>query len=83
MKEINEQQQQQHQQKHLRCLRNDYYFQEFSIEFCLQSSTTITLTNVRYSNDGGADYVEVKLDNESLGTFWSLSKTSSADEWNQ
>ena len=58
-------------------------FQAFPFEFCVQSNTVITVTNIRYSNDGGDDYVEVKLDDESLGTFQSLSKNSIADEWNE
>ncbi|XP_076458347.1 uncharacterized protein LOC143292056 [Babylonia areolata] len=60
-----------------------YQNEVFPIEFCVQSSTTIQVTNVRYSNDGGQDYVDVKLDGEQLGTFLSLPKSSGADEWNQ
>nr|KAG5714679.1 hypothetical protein BaRGS_000167 [Batillaria attramentaria] len=55
----------------------------FPIQFCLQSSTVITISDVRYSNDGDSDYVEVRLDGERLGTFESHSKTSSGDNWNQ
>ncbi|XP_025083746.1 uncharacterized protein LOC112557865 isoform X2 [Pomacea canaliculata] len=57
--------------------------QVFPVEFCLQSSTVIQVSGVRYSNDGEADYVEVKFDDERIGTFESHDMASSGDNWNR
>ncbi|KAK7111162.1 hypothetical protein V1264_010845 [Littorina saxatilis] len=60
-----------------------YQNEVFPLEFCVQSDTTITVSNIRYSNDGGEDFVDVTLDGQKLGTLTSLRKTSPLDEWNE
>lgn len=53
------------------------------VDFCLRKNTTVTLSNIRFSNDGDKDVVDVDMDGEDLGSFASHSNSNFGHNWNK
>ncbi|ESO85405.1 hypothetical protein LOTGIDRAFT_154901 [Lottia gigantea] len=53
-----------------------------SFTFCVPATTRVVLDNIRSSNDGESDTMEVRLDDEVLGTFQSISGSNGGHNWN-
>ncbi|XP_067671920.1 uncharacterized protein [Haliotis asinina] len=53
------------------------------VDFCLRKNTSVTLANIRFSNDGDKDIVDVAMDGEYLGSFSSYSNSNFGFNWNK
>ena len=53
-----------------------------AINYHLNFNCTIQLLNVRYSNDGIGDTIEVTINGRLLGSFKSFAETGKGDNWN-
>jgi len=52
------------------------------LDFCLSSLTSVTITNVRFSNDGKADNITLILDGREIGSFETFSLSNWGNLWN-
>lgn len=59
------------------------YEEEYiDIKFCLSALTKITVTNIRYSNDGLADHVLLFMNNQTVAEFETIFRTNWGHMWN-
>lgn len=59
------------------------YEEEYvDIAFCLSALTKVTVTNIRYSNDGLADHIVLLMDNQTVADFETVHKTNWGHMWN-
>ncbi|XP_067663388.1 uncharacterized protein [Haliotis asinina] len=60
-------------------LRNGEYL---SFYLCLRQDTSLRISNVRYSNDGGPDLVSLTIDHVDVGSFLTGNKSDWGKLWN-
>ena len=56
--------------------------QSITLHFSTVSSCTVSVSDVAYTNDGGADTISVSIDGTNVGSFQTVAESNAGHNWN-
>ena len=56
--------------------------QSITLHFSVFSSCTVSVSDIAYTNDGGADTISVRIDETSVGSFQTVAESNAGHNWN-